>query len=149
MFYHYDQLEDTGHYQTSEETPGNLWGLQSWISLSILIKIHFLVKSTEISADFWWNQEGVLSCISVEVRLLTTDVAAKHDAVLQPYDSSSSLNHSIKLHKWSCCAYFCIVSIIAFWVLKKLFLALLISSVCHLGVMTTLFMLKTFEMFFT
>lgn len=149
MFYNYDQLEDTGHYQTSEETPGNLWGLQSWISISILIKIHFLVKSTEISADFWWNQESVLSCISVEVRLLTTDVAAKHDAVLQPYDSRSSLNHSIKLHKWSCCAYFCIVSIIAFWVLKKLFLALLISSVCHLGVMTTLFMLKTFEMFFT
>lgn len=98
--------------------------------------------------NFWWNQEDVFPCISVEVRLMTTDVAAKHDAVLQPYDSSSSLNNSIKLHKWSCCDYFCIISIIAFWVFKRLFLALLISNVCHLGVMTTLFMLKTYEMFF-
>lgn len=44
--------------------------------------IHFLLKSTEISSDFQWNQGGVFPCTSVRVRLMTTDVAAKHYAVL-------------------------------------------------------------------
>lgn len=42
---------------------------------------------------------------------MTTDVAAKHYVVLQPYDSGSSVHHSIELHKWSCCDYVFIISI--------------------------------------
>lgn len=42
---------------------------------------------------------------------MTTDVTVKHYVVLYLYDSSSSVNHSIKLRKWSCCDYDFIISI--------------------------------------
>lgn len=44
------------------------------------------------------------------VKLMTTDVAEQHHViVLEPYDSRSSVNHSIKLH--TCYDYVFIVSI--------------------------------------